>query len=108
MKKITRFFVLGSYALVALVTSTALPLAAYASISLSLQSLYPSSSVSIGTQVSFNVGANGFTNPSYSITDSFSSPNNDASSISVTAISLLAAILRGHQTAMMSVRTTLQ
>jgi Putative peptidoglycan binding domain/Putative Ig domain len=44
----------------------------YANTSLSIQSLSPSTTVSVGTNVSFTVAASGFSNPNYSISDSFS------------------------------------
>lgn len=45
---------------------------AYASVSLSIQSLSPSTNISVGTTINFSVAASGFTSPTYSVSDSFS------------------------------------
>ena len=45
---------------------------AYASTSVSIQSLSPSTNVSVGTNVSFTVANAGFTNPTYTLSDSLS------------------------------------
>jgi hypothetical protein len=45
---------------------------AYASTSVSIQSLSPGNSVVLGNTVSFSVAASGFTSPTYSVSDSFS------------------------------------
>ena len=54
------------------ITFLSMPLAfAYANTSVSIQSLSPSNTVLYGTTVSFTVNASGFTNPTYSVSDSF-------------------------------------
>ena len=51
----------------------AVPMAfAYASTSVSIQSLSPSTNISVGTNVSFTVAASGFTNPTFAVSDSAS------------------------------------
>jgi peptidoglycan hydrolase-like protein with peptidoglycan-binding domain len=54
---------------------------AFASVSLSIGSLSPGNTVSVGTTVSFTVSPNGFTNPSYTISDQYSG-NSSQSSVS--------------------------
>lgn len=63
---------LRSVSLLVISSSVALfaPLAfAYADVSVSIQSLSPSNTVTVGTTVSFSVTETGFTNPTYTITD---------------------------------------
>lgn len=58
------------------------PLAfAHASVSVSIQSLSPSTNISIGTTVSFTVSTSGFTNPSFSLSDSFANGSASNSNI---------------------------
>jgi peptidoglycan hydrolase-like protein with peptidoglycan-binding domain len=45
---------------------------ALASVSISIQSLSPSNTISVGTPISFSVVGSGFSNPSYTLSDSFS------------------------------------
>lgn len=47
------------------------PALAYASVSVSIQSLSPSTTISVGTTLSFSATASGFTSPIYSLSDSF-------------------------------------
>lgn len=61
------FGVLVSFVVVAIPATYA-----YASVSVSVQSLSPSTFVSSGTNVSFTVSATGFNNPTYAVTDSLS------------------------------------
>ncbi|HVZ75738.1 MAG TPA: peptidoglycan-binding protein [Candidatus Paceibacterota bacterium] len=54
---------------------------AYASVSLSVGSLSPSTNISAGTNVSFTVNASGFSGPTYSLTDSFSGATDSSANI---------------------------
>jgi len=68
-----KFQYIRRYLLLAVLGFSALPLAfAYASTSISIQSLSPSTSVGVGTNVSFNVSVAGFSNPTYTVSDSAS------------------------------------
>lgn len=59
---------------------------AYASVSVSVQSLSPSTSVTVGNSVTFTVVPTGFSNPTYTITDSLSGTSVSNNNISSTGV----------------------